>query len=1379
MAQGQLFTRDFLEIGIREQAAYRAIDDAALHQFEIEARRLLDKLRPDRGMNEANTEDKIIKPVVTALGWGSDYLAQMAAARKGRSDVPDILLFASGDKRVLAEKERDRAYEHGLTIVESKAWCRALDRQDGRADDGVPSTQILRYLTRVEILSNRNILWGMLTNGRHWRLYWQLARSRSEQFLELDLPAILGIEGFGDDLFAPKAADRTHWLKVFILVFGRDSFLAASDGRTFHQMAVDEGKLWEERIAKNMSELVFDDVFPRLVEAIHQADPDRPAEPSTAYLQEVRQGALILLYRLLFVLYAEDRNLLPVRDKRYDDYGMRKRIREDIRDRKDHGDTFADDRGDYYSLLQKLFRSIAKGSPSLGLPPYNGGLFDEPAKSILARIELPDSVTSEVVDALSRPKGKWVNYRDLSVQQLGSIYERLLEHEVTFTGGRVQVVANDAARRGSGSYYTPEELVRLIIERTVGPMLQERSAAFTAKLAALTADKRAWTEKLKDLTRLDPAAAFIDLKVCDPAMGSGHFLVSLVDYLADAVLQAMSDAEAEVHDVDSKALYESPLADQIAQIRAHIMEQATANRWHIGDDQLDDRLVVRRMILKRVIFGVDKNPMAVELAKVALWLHTFTVGAPLSFLDHHLRCGDSLLGAQVSPTMHWLKDRGTLYINRYVTSAERAAGTMAEIESITDTDIAEVKESARKFADFSEATAPLTALLDYIQATKTLGVLAKAPNKPPRPIDELTAAKASERIVAKAKADWPLWLRAATFWDILDGKFGDPVAVIRGQTAPPALSDPDQQSLLPTPTPDQPTMFGRQEVLERDRRLMTELMSDVQGLLNDHPFLHWEAAFPNVWSNWVSSVPSGGFDAVIGNPPYVRQEMLGEIKGALKDAYKTFDGMADLYVYFYELALRLLRPGGRLSYVVTNKWLKAGYAEALRDMFATDSWVELVVDFGHAKSFFPDADVFPCVIVARKPNDATPPDDALACIIPRDEVRLEGLSKQLDKLAFTVRRNRLDKDAWSLESPDVQRLLDKIRNARPGLTEYAGVKPYRGVLTGFNEAFLIDTPTRDALVASDPACADVIKPYLRGQDIQRWHSSWEGLWMIFTRRGIDIEKYPSLLAHLEKYRIGLQPKPTDWAPSGGQTEWPGRKSGSYKWFEIQDSVEYWEMFLRPCILYQEIQFYPAYSLSPGGAMGNNKTFMIPTSDRYLLAALNSPLMWWHNWRYLPHMKDEALTPMGFLMEGLPIATVADQVKGRVEKLVNAAVSLAESLTVTLSTLNDWYRHALDIEKPGQALANPTDLSPDEFIAAIKKAGGKKSTLSTAAIKAIKEEHTRLIKPAQGHRTEIAIIERELGDLVNQAYGLTQEDVKLMWDTAPPRMPVAAKPDWLK
>lgn len=829
-----------MERGIAETGPWRDMPDAAVGAFEKAARGILGSLKTDQTLNEANTEDKVIKPLLESLGWGKDHLSQMIAARKGRSDVPDILLFASSealdDARHLPAPD---AYKHGLSFLESKKWCRPLDRKDGKADDGVPSTQMLRYLNRVMVMSDGRVLWGILTNGRHWRLYWQNARSQSEDFLELDLPAILGLAGFGDDLFAPAPAERPHWLKVFLLIFGRGGFLPGADGRSFHQIALDEGKLWEEKVAEDLSNLVFDKVFPRLTAAIYQTDPLRPESPDRQYLDVVRQAALILLYRLLFVLYAEDRNLLPARDKRYDDYGMRKRVREDIRRRKEEGDTFADDRDDYYSLLKKLFASIAKGSRSLGLPPYNGGLFDEERTPLLGRVEVPDSVMADVIDALSRPNGLWVNYRDLSVQQLGSIYERLLEHEVAIEAGAVRVRPNPFARKSSGSYYTPEDLVHLIIERTVGPLLDERRKAFEDRIGALAHDKRPAKAKLADLAAVDPATAMLDLKVCDPAMGSGHFLVSLVDYLADRILTAIAESAALADEAGLE--YESPLAGRVAAIRDHIWQAATDSGWTIRPDNLDDRLIVRRMILKRVIFGVDKNPMAVELAKVSLWLHTFTVGAPLSFLDHHLRCGDSLFGEWVRPMIDELESGHSLLINPYIQQAMNAVAAMSKIEEITDSDIAEIARSTEAFDDVREATKALWTVMDFRHALRWLGI---------KRLKDLMALET-----------------------IFGGGSGDLFKALKAEI--PDVSETEDQATVKAMLAARKVRTKRVAAISGGeiKKQVDALIRTSRRIVNQERFLHWQVAFPGVWSNWTSAEPVGGFDAVIGNPPWDRLKL--------------------------------------------------------------------------------------------------------------------------------------------------------------------------------------------------------------------------------------------------------------------------------------------------------------------------------------------------------------------------------------------------------------------------------------------------------------------------------------------------------------------------
>ena len=311
--QGQLFTEYFLTEGIRETREWRELVDAAreFDAFRAEVRRRYDALAAAASPNEATTEQDLVRPLFELLGW-ADYLPQQAAARN--EDIPDHLLFADADAkdRANARSRPDDRYQDALVVQESKRFGLPLDARggDGSRSSGTPHGEILRYLNTADRVSEGRIRWGILTNGRVWRLYDNRASPRATAYFEVDLGDTLAR---GDD-------DR---LLVFRLLFSRDSFIPRSgDAATFLETALAEGRRYEERVAQDLSRVVFDHAFPRLVGAL--------AGASGASLADVRHAALIFLYRLLFVLYAEDRGLLPVNDSRYDDYGLRKRVRRGV-----------------------------------------------------------------------------------------------------------------------------------------------------------------------------------------------------------------------------------------------------------------------------------------------------------------------------------------------------------------------------------------------------------------------------------------------------------------------------------------------------------------------------------------------------------------------------------------------------------------------------------------------------------------------------------------------------------------------------------------------------------------------------------------------------------------------------------------------------------------------------------------------------------------------------------------------------------------------------------------------------------------------------------------------------------------------------------------
>lgn len=395
---------------------------------------------------------------------------------------------------------------------------------------------------------------------------------------------------------------------------------------------------------------------------------------------------------------------------------------------------------------------------------------------------------------------------------------------------------------------------------------------------------------------------------------------------------------------------------------------------------------------------------------------------------------------------------------------------------------------------------------------------------------------------------------------------------------------------------------------------------------------------------------------------------------------------------------------------------------------------------------------------------------ARLCTIPREQLRIDDLSRQIEREGSAIPLSQLRSESWQLEPSGVTKLVARFRGSGVPLVEFAGVKPYRGILTGFNDAFLIDTPTKNALVAADSKCSEIIKPYVRGQDVNRWKADGANLWMIvfkssgdhtwpWSQSGDDAEKvfqqtYPSIHARMKPLEEALRK----------------RQDKGRHWWELR-SCAYWNEFDRPKIIYQEIQFHPSYALDKTGLYGNNKTFFVACEDLFLLSVLNSPLCWWHNWRYLPHMKDEALSPVAFLMESLPIAKPTDAVRSAAEKAARRLIRISEAQNETRSQILDWLRVEHEIAKPNQKLQSPLGLDSDAFLAEVKKVRGKQKPLTATAVKSLRDEYTETIEPARRLAAEALDLERKISDLVNEAYGLTPEEIKLMWDTAPPRMPI--------
>ncbi|BDA86758.1 hypothetical protein Sa4125_43000 [Aureimonas sp. SA4125] len=455
----------------------------------------------------------------------------------------------------------------------------------------------------------------------------------------------------------------------------------------------------------------------------------------------------------------------------------------------------------------------------------------------------------------------------------------------------------------------------------------------------------------------------------------------------------------------------------------------------------------------------------------------------------------------------------------------------------------------------------------------------------------------------------------------------------------------------------------RREDIARLRVELAELLKSDRGLPETDAKLMaaWDpfdqnAAAPFFDPEWMFGL-SSRFDLVIGNPPYVRQEAIKDQKPAFQKFYSgtkaapgAYAGTADLFVYFIQRGIELLNPGGAFAYITSNKWYRAKYGTNLRGWLNRQTELRRIVDFGDAEVF--DAIAYPTIIIATRrdaPVQQPGERDSLRVMNwPQDLTRddIPGFSRLVDEIGFDMPQKALTIDGWQLEPLARRGLLERIRSAGMPLGQYVEGRFYYGIKTGFNDAFVIDGPTKDRLIAEHASSADIIKPFLRGRDIKRWRVEPQDLWLIFTRRGIEIDAYPAIKRHLEGYRDKLEPKPSDW-DEDANGKWEGRKAGPYKWFEIQDNIAYWQEFEQPKIVYPDIYEHQSFAWDCSGAYGANTCYFIPTDQRWLTGFLNTSLVEWLYGQLSNRIRGGYLRAFSDYMQQVPIPNRATE--GRVRQ----------------------------------------------------------------------------------------------------------------------------------
>ena len=822
--------------------------------------------------NESQTEEYFIKPILKVLGW--EYEPQQPIAAVNRT--PDYALLTSREEweAIQELKGAPELWQHCVAVGDAKRWQQDLGR---RRDGENPTLQITNYLFRSRVR------WGILTNGRKWRLYERERSSGGGIYYEVDLLNLLDSQ----DLEA---------FKYFYLFFRKDAFVPVRDGKSFVEIVYESSERYRTKVGDSLKEAVYD-ALRNLMNGFFRYQGNDLDPNDSDQLQQVHDLALVVLYRLLFLLYAEDGELLPATQQPYADYSML-RLQKQVNSRLRSGASYsAGVCGLWHDLLDR-FQLIDQGRDII--PAYNGGLFScarypeiaYELQSGATRWEIGDSYLAEAIDLLAYKRQRWdepgtstVDYATLGVQHLGAIYEGLLElkpqvaaqpmieqsgasgkapvvkkkSEVKqpkkvkgqqpreFAAGEIYLVTDRGERKATGSYYTPKYIVDYIVENTVGPLADEAAQKVRERWEQLAAElgiseqeqldqlveaaEQEWQRReLEEKNRwlLEP---YLDLKILDPAMGSGHFLVGAADHL-------------------SLAMATDPCLPPVP-----------------PEEESDVQTYYKRLIVEHCLYGVDLNPLAVELAKLSLWLHTVSKDKALSFLDHHLRCGNSLIGARLQEDLSKPPPQ--------VKSGKVKATVGAQLRLPFD-------EALRR----NDLVAFLDTFRQIVEAPTGQADIERQKDKWFREMD-----KQRDRYRQVAN----LWLAPYFGVKVTADEYGQALEALRDGAGSEEWQSLSQQGWFQT----------------------------AQEVAGERRFFHWELEFPEAFftvqdtkADWKPE-EGRGFNAVIGNPPYGAE--LGDEEITICDDRLLHDPTKNSSNYFMALGTRL--AAGRASGMIVPKSL--------------------------------------------------------------------------------------------------------------------------------------------------------------------------------------------------------------------------------------------------------------------------------------------------------------------------------------------------------------------------------------------------------------------------------------------------------------------------
>jgi len=871
--------------------------------------------------NEAQLEEKFIAPLLAQLGWAKAY--QVGLTVQGKFAKPDYCLVLHSEQENALITSRD--HTHITAICESKAWDKTLDT--GKADRNQnPHHQLQDYLSTLRVR------FGFLTNGRIWRVYDTDKITAKKTFIEFDLLRLLAIE---------DAAEKAQGLALFAFFFGRDTYVQPTEAGQVSaiQQAIFASADFTLAVEENLKAVIYgyageDSLFEIIGKAIQKANPK-------ASLADVYENSVVLLFRLLFVVYFEDKNYaLLNKHPFYQRYSLA-HIFQTLREQPAARDKLHD--GVY--ALKQLFEMLDEGAEDIDIPLFNGGLFDPARAPLLLKPKIFDNATlRQLLEKLlyKTNRGDTLfdtrrDFKNMSVTHLGRIYEGLLEfrfERATETAVYLEYESSATKGKTVEAYFDAYDQAQLRKEKGFRSMREVsvkkgevflKSASNSRKTTASYYTEPVLSQPLVKAS-IDHAIAaaasvsgnangraFMDLKILDNACGSGHFLVEALGNLTDLAL-ARLDTDADLQQL-------------VAEESAKITEQL---RFLNLDYMPEDAQILKRALLKRCIFGVDLNPFAVELARLSLWMDSFIFGTPLSFIEHHVQHGNSLMGASVQDFISYNAvevAQNDMFVENLGARFDDLRSVMHQLDAMRDTTAQEVEESK---ALWKNTIAP------------QLNLLSRA----------LSFVCTGRAMLAE----------------------GDPKAWEALRKTPDIISQ-----------------------LFDESRTKSLALRQVDAYAERYHFFHFEVAFPEAFAG-----DRKGFDIVVGNPPWDKtkfsdadffpqyhsnyRSLKNSEKAAVQkrllesehiasayaiakremevaDDYYTAAsplnkgaGDGNLFRLFVERNLGLLAAGGSLNYVLPSALLFEEGSTVLRKHIFTHCHMPFFYSFENRNGIFPDVD---------------------------------------------------------------------------------------------------------------------------------------------------------------------------------------------------------------------------------------------------------------------------------------------------------------------------------------------------------------------------------------------------------------------------------------